>query len=83
MIIYILSYLDERYDNYVHSKKQKCLCHTANSSFQKKCKKPVKRVFCSIHINMPLEQKLSRIQSMYIRKRKTQNERIGFYHTNE
>ena len=83
MIIYILSYLDKRYNNYVYSNNHKCLCHTVNSGFTKKCKKPVKIVFCSIHMNVSLEQKLSSIQSRYIRYRKYKNERIEFYHTNE
>lgn len=59
--ICIISFLDEKYNNYKINKR--CICYTASNNYSKKCKRITKTVFCYAHEFMPIENILCAIQS--------------------
>lgn len=72
MFIYILSFIDTKYDSFVNRKK--CLCYTASSSFLKKCHTRTKYFVCSIHRDLSHLDMLTHLQKrnpseQYLKKR--------------
>ena len=67
LYIYIISYLDERYEYYKLNRR--CICYTPSSNYGKKCKKRTKNIFCYAHEFMPIEKILCAIQSKIVQKK--------------
>ena len=69
LYVYILSFLDSRYEIVSYHRKTRCLAYTNTSNFHLKCKKRSCFYFCHLHRNMPIENMLCCIQPPSVRNK--------------
>ena len=69
LYVYILSFLDKKYEMVFYRRNTRCLAYTISSNFHLKCKKRSRFYFCYLHCNMPIENMLCCIQPPTIRNK--------------
>lgn len=67
--VYILSFLDKKYETLYCHGKTRCLAYTQDSGYRYKCKYKTRFYFCHLHRNLPIYKTLYCIQPPIVRNK--------------